>query len=99
MLFLLFVNDMPDVVRSTAKMFADDTKVYKNITNPGDCQDIQEDLNALSAWSQQWLLRFNATKCVTVRFRSAFEYVYSLNGIYLEEVSEQKDLGVLIIKQ
>ena len=77
-------------------MFADDTKVYKNINNPRDCQDLQEDLNALSAWSQQWLLRFNATKCVTVRFRSAFEYVYSLNGIYLEEVSEQKDLGVLI---
>ena len=96
MFFLLFVNDMPDVVSSTAKMFADDTKLYRNIYSANDCKDLQEDLNALSAWSHHWLLRLNASKCVTVRFRSAFHYVYSLNGIYLEEASEQKDLGVLI---
>ena len=98
MFFLLFVNDMPDVVSSTAKMFADDTKLYRNIYSANDCKDLQEDLNALSAWSHHWLLRFKASKCVTVRFRSAFHYVYSLNGIYLEEASEQKDLhvGVLI---
>ena len=81
MFFLLFVNDMPDVVSSTAKMFADDTKLYRNIYSANDCKDLQEDLNALSAWSHHWLLRFNASKCVTVRFRSAFHYVYSLNGI------------------
>ena len=96
MFFLLFVNDMPDVVSSTAKMFADDTKLHRNIYSANDCKDLQEDLNTLSAWSHHWLLRFNASKCVTVRFRSAFHYVYSLNGIYLEEASEQKDLGVLI---
>ena len=98
MFFLFFVNDMPDVVSSTAKMFAHDTKLYRNIYSANDCKDLQEDLNALSAWSHHWLLRFNASKCVTVRFRSAFHYVYSLNGswIYLEEASEQKDSGVLI---
>ena len=85
MFFLLFVNDMPDVVSSTAKMFADDTKLYRNIYSANDCKDLQEDLNALSAWSHHWLLHFNASKCVTVKFRSAFHYVYSLNGIYLEE--------------
>ena len=58
MFFLLFVNDMPDVVSSTAKMFADDTKLYRNIYSANDCKDLQEDLNALSAWSHHWLLRF-----------------------------------------
>ena len=96
MLFLLFVNDMPDVVKSTAKMFADDTKIYRNITTVEDCSVLQQDLNALSAWSRLWLLRFNATKCVSLRFRAAFNYAYSLNGTYLCDVSEQKDLGVLI---
>ena len=96
MFFLLFVNDMPDVVSSTAKMSADYTKLYRNIYSTNDCKVLQEDLNALSAWSHHWLLRSNASKCVTVRFRFAFHYVFSLNGIYLEEASEQKDLGVLI---
>ena len=66
MLFLLYVNDMPDVVQSTAKMFADDTKIYRNIQEPDDCNNLQRDLNALSAWSNQWLLRFNSAKCVVL---------------------------------
>ncbi len=37
-----------------------------------------------------------ASKCVTVRLLSAFQYVYSLNGTYLLEATEQKDLGVLV---
>jgi hypothetical protein len=41
-----------------------DTKLYREIIDPDDCQEIQEDLNTLSAWSKIWLLRFNETKCM-----------------------------------
>ena len=34
LLFILFVNDMPDVVKSHIQMFADDTKVYREVNNP-----------------------------------------------------------------
>ncbi|XP_072023434.1 uncharacterized protein [Amphiura filiformis] len=61
----LYVNDLPEVVSSKTKMFADDTKLYnrvqKNSSKGGD--DIQEDLNHLKDWSESWLLRFNASKC------------------------------------
>ena len=96
LLFLFYVNDLPDSVCSTAKMFADDTKVYRRAETKEDCELLQRDLNALAAWSKRWLLEFNAEKCVVLRIRAALEYQYSLNGIYLQEVTEQRDLGIVI---
>jgi hypothetical protein len=90
------VNDLPDAMSSTAKMFADDTKVYRRINTREDCQNLQDDLNLLSNWSRIWLLNFNETKCVVLRIKSALAYYYSMNGVYLQEVSEQRDLGVLV---
>ena len=33
LLFLLFVNDLPDWIRNSIRMFADDTKIWCVITN------------------------------------------------------------------
>ena len=96
LLFLFYVNDIPDIVSSTAKMFADDTKVYRKISSKADCDSLQSDLNELAAWSKRWLLEFNAEKCVVLRIRAALNYQYSLNGVYLKEVTSQKDLGITI---
>ena len=67
-LFLLFVNDIPDMISSTAKMFADDTKLYCQIMTKADCDNLQSDLNALSAWSKLWLQEFNAQRSVSQWF-------------------------------
>ena len=48
LLFLLYVNDLPDLVKATAKMFADDTKLYSNISTLADCEALQNDLNKLA---------------------------------------------------
>ena len=77
-------------------MFADDTKIYREVQDLEDCQLLQDDLNVLSSWSSQWLLDFSATKCVVMRIKKALNYLYTLNGTYLGEVQEQKDLGVII---
>ena len=77
-------------------MFADDTKVYKKIEKLSDCRTLQEDLNALSSWSAQWLLNFNATKCVVLKIKQSLDYIYTLNGSQLCLVDSQKDLGVNI---
>ena len=97
-LFLLYVNDLPDYVKHTAKMFADDTKLYTKINSVSDCEELQEDLNALAHWSRLWLLKFNADKCIVLRIYAAVSYLYSLNGTYLSEETEQRDLGVIISK-
>ena len=87
---------MPDYVSSTAKLFADDTKVYNVISSPQDCETLQNDLNNLSAWSKTWLLRFNASKCVVLKIKQCLKYSYTLNGVLLNNVKTQKDLGVFI---
>ena len=48
-LFVIYINDLPDIVSSTTKMFADDTKIYNQIdknSNRGE-ETIQQDLNQL----------------------------------------------------
>jgi len=59
-LFLLFINDLPETLSSAVKLFADDTKIYKEINSERDCIDIQQDLDRLSEWSETWQLKFNA---------------------------------------
>ena len=63
---LLYVNDIPSIVASTAKMFADDTKLYCPIQSREDCLKLQSDLNRLTVWSKNWLLKFNESKCVVL---------------------------------
>ena len=62
-LFLVYINDLPDVVRCTAKLFADDTKVYRSVASDKDQELLQSDINALEACTVKWQLPFNARKC------------------------------------
>ena len=43
-LFVIFINDMPDEVKeSVCKLFADDCKLYRNASSSGQ-NDLQKDL-------------------------------------------------------
>ena len=35
-LFVIFINDLPDLIRSTVKIFADDTKIFRALNDPED---------------------------------------------------------------
>ena len=48
LLFILYVNDIPDIVEGGARMFAGDTKIYSVIKNFDDCLRLQQNLNQLS---------------------------------------------------
>ena len=60
LLFILYVNEIPEVIQGTAKLFADDTKIF-NKTCRRD--SLQKDLDTLYLWSSKWLLKFNEKKC------------------------------------
>jgi len=62
-LFVIYINDMPDCVAATAYLFADDTKLYKEIKSPEDSNSLQRDLDSLQEWSNTWLLKFHPNKC------------------------------------
>ena len=99
-LFLIFVNDLSDWVKSSILMFADDTKIWTKIKDTGDSDLLQQDLNILMEWSKKWLLAFNTEKCNVMHIGHDLPAVYTMsdgnNIIQLETITVEKDLGVYI---
>ena len=62
-LFLIYVNDIPEMVRCTVKLFADDTKLYSETHNQEDQTTLQSDINNIVDWTDCWLMKLNLSKC------------------------------------
>ena len=62
LLFILYVNDMPDPVHCNIKMFADDTKLFTSVRSREDQEHLQCDIATLEDWIKDCLLEFNADK-------------------------------------
>ena len=94
LLFVLYINDLPDNVKSEIKLFADDVKLIGNVDKQGD---ILDDLKELEYWENTWLLSFNVKKCKVVHLQhnNNPNYEYYLNGLKLQVSDQEKDLGVL----
>ena len=99
-LFTLFVNDIPSMVSSPTFMFADDTKIFRCVKSGDDHGALQNDLNLLYEWSVRWQLKFNILKCKHIHFGPVHDYgPYYLNGVIIDSVDSQKDLGILFDNQ
>ena len=100
MLFLLYVNSWPDAVRSSQiAAFADDAKIFKEITSTRDSEQLQEDLFNLVTRSDSASLNFNYRKCKAqpiTRTLKPVIFVYHMAGSQLEVVCAEKDLVVYI---
>ena len=49
-LFLLHINDLPSIVSSKVRLFADDCLIYRQIKSNNDQIELQRDLNLLESW-------------------------------------------------
>ena len=47
LLFLIYINDLEDVVASNIIKFADETKNFRRVQTRQECRTLQEDLNRL----------------------------------------------------
>ena len=92
LLFILFINDMPQVTKFNTVLFADESKVIGNAYSP---DDIQTDIDCLSRWSEIWQMKFNVEKCGVLHIgENNPHHGYTLDGTQLKSVQREKDLGV-----
>ena len=59
LLFLVYINDLPSRVNSTARLFADDCLLYRVIKSTDDYHTLQQDLDLLQQWENEWQMSFN----------------------------------------
>lgn len=102
-LFVVFINDLPDVVSCGIKLFADDSKASKQVKTLEDCQSLQQDLTNLQDWADKWQMRFHPQKCKVLRVGKGHpdaEYTMTVKstGIVhtLDRSTLEVDLGVSV---
>ncbi|CAB4028943.1 Hypothetical predicted protein [Paramuricea clavata] len=101
LLFVIFINDLPEIIPNgtNTALFADDTKLHRNISSLTDCEGLQQALSNINIWSQQSNMKFNSTKCKVLtitRKQNPVVYDYQLGSAILTRVQQEKDLGVTI---
>ena len=96
LLFLCHINDLPDAVKSTVRLFADVCLLYRQVKSTEDHISLQQDLQNLEIWAKTWGMRFNAKKCYIMSINSKSTHFYQLDGHILQQVPENPYLGVTI---
>ena len=105
LLFVLFINDMFSCVSegTNIALYADDTKIWREIFSYSDHQILQNDINNLFEWSVRNKMRFHPAKCkalsVTMQ-RNILDnlpfnvFLYELHHTTIDYIYSQTDLGV-----
>ena len=60
LLFLIYINDLPDGINSFYKIFADDTSLFSKVYDiHKSTSNLNDDLEKISYWAYQWKMQFN----------------------------------------
>ena len=68
LLFLIYISDIGQNISSSKKVYVDDTKLIKAVTDEKDCEDLQEELDILYKWADENNMQFNGKKFQVVRY-------------------------------
>ena len=102
LLFVIYINDLPRGLKTVAKMFADDTKVFARSDTDDGAINLQKDIDELQNWSDKWLLKFHPDKCCVLKIGKDNGNKYEMGDMNkgsrttLKETQKEKDLGVII---
>ena len=103
LLFLIFINDLPDNLNCSPKLFADDVSL--NVVmhdNKNSTENIEKDLKLLYDWSVTWKMEFNpdtSKPAEEVLFTNRNSNAYNpitFEHIAIKSVNEHKHLGLIL---
>ena len=104
LLFLIYINDLPDEITSSCKIFADDTSLFSKIENKSYSNfQLNKDLETISKWAFQWKMLFNpdpVKQAVEVCFSYKWDKVVypplQFNNNDVQSANSQKHLGLVL---
>ena len=60
LLFLVYINDLPENIKVNMKLFADDSSLFTRVSEVNDTHRLLEnDLRTIEKWAHQWKMVFN----------------------------------------
>ena len=87
---------MDNGVKSELSKFADDTKLGGEVDSRGVGDQIQESIDTCIDWAKDWQREFNLSKGKVLGMGKNNENRdYRMQGVILERVTQEKDLGVV----
>ena len=73
LLFLIYINGLPEGLESTFKLFADDRSLFSTVYDSNMSADqLDKDLKNVSVWAYKWKMIFNSDL-----FKQAQEVIFS----------------------
>ena len=102
-LFILYINEISEILISLSELYADDTKLLKEIQSEEDIHILQNDINRIVDWTRTWLMKLNESKCKVMHIgRTNEKHLYSIESFdgqtksMLTETTLERDLGIMI---
>ena len=104
LLFLIYINDFPNELKSNAKLFADDTSLFTIVKDENESANVlNNDLLLISKRAFNWKMLFNpdpnkaAQEVLFSKKKKAESHpTNSLNNIQVQRSSYQKHLGLIL---
>ena len=103
LLFLIYINDLPNKLKSNAKLSADDTSLFSIVKDENKSANVlNNDLSLISKWVFKWKMLFNpdptkpAQEVLFLRKKKTLNHLtITINNIQVERASSQKHLGLI----
>ena len=102
-LFILFINDITSEISpgTNIALYADDTKIWREILTGDDHWILQNDINKLLNWAKLNKMIFHPDKSKVLAVSNAHDpedlFIYTLNSKIIEYTPCEKDLGIKIV--
>ena len=102
LLFLVYINDLPNGLIPNTKLFANDTPLFTIVKDKNESANVlNNDLSLISRWAYDWKMLFNpdpkkpAQEVIFSRKKQSQNHpTISLKNIHVERATYQKHLGI-----
>ena len=105
LLFLIYINGLPDGISSFCKIFADDASLFSKVSDiHKSASNLNDDLEKISYWAYQWKMQFNpdtnkqANEVIFSRKTSSNNLSHppiKFNNNNISKCPHQKHLGIV----